>query len=237
MLDGVRDDGRPPAEPQMKQENPNDAIRRQILDYFFTRNAAATSRFGKKGSAIKISDVKRELKDLHGLAQAQVMSNLTYLIDRGWVKTVDQTKSVSTGRGTTIPSVVTFYEVSALGIELIEGESLFQPKERYPGINVQATGSNVITLGDGNLVNARYESTADRLAALKEALVLSDSLDDALKLDAAVDIETIRDQLAKPDPDRTVIAALWPRVSKVADAAGLASLALQVGELLRPLLG
>ena len=49
----------------------------------------ATSRYGKKGSAIKISDVKRELKARHELTQPQVMANLTYLIDRGWIKTVE----------------------------------------------------------------------------------------------------------------------------------------------------
>ena len=42
--------------------NPNDEIRRQILRYFYDRNANATSRMGKKGSAVKISDVRRELK-------------------------------------------------------------------------------------------------------------------------------------------------------------------------------
>ena len=46
--------------------NPNDNIREQILQYFYDRNAAATSRTGKKGSAVKISDVKRELKQRHG---------------------------------------------------------------------------------------------------------------------------------------------------------------------------
>lgn len=40
--------------------NPNDSIRRQILRYFYDRNSSATSIYGKKGSAVKISDVKRE---------------------------------------------------------------------------------------------------------------------------------------------------------------------------------
>src|SRR4051794_31727301 len=105
--------------------NPNDAIRQQILRYFYDRNAQATSRFGKKGSAVKISDVKRELKAQARLTQQQVQSNLTYLLDREWVKSVDQEKQVTTRRGTTIPSTVTFYEISAQGIERIEGESEF----------------------------------------------------------------------------------------------------------------
>ncbi len=47
--------------------NPNDEFRRQILQYFYDRNASATSHLGKKGSAAKISDIKKELKAQHGL--------------------------------------------------------------------------------------------------------------------------------------------------------------------------
>src|SRR5688572_372665 len=42
---------------QATETNPNDEIRRTILKYFYDQNANATSRFGKKGSAVKISDV------------------------------------------------------------------------------------------------------------------------------------------------------------------------------------
>jgi len=59
--------------------NPNDQIRLQILRYFYDRNANATSRYGKKGSAVRISDAKRDLKEKYGFTQTQVMSNLTYL--------------------------------------------------------------------------------------------------------------------------------------------------------------
>jgi hypothetical protein len=85
--------------------NPNDKIREQILKYFYDRNTHATSRFGKKGSAPKISDVKRELKSKIGLTQSQVVSNLTYLIDRKWINTIEVEKTV-TVKGGTIPSKV-----------------------------------------------------------------------------------------------------------------------------------
>ena len=151
---------------------PNDAIRSQILHYFYERNASATSRYGKKGSAVKISDAKRELKAQHGLTQQQVMSNLTYLIDRGWVKTVEQEKTVQV-RGGTVPSVVTWYEIAALGIEKIEGESEFKPQDPFAGINIHASGSNVITLGDGNVVNVKYEQLQRALDELKTAITAS----------------------------------------------------------------
>ena len=40
----------------------NNEIRRVMLQYFYERNENATSARGKKGSAVKISDVKKELK-------------------------------------------------------------------------------------------------------------------------------------------------------------------------------
>ena len=79
--------------------NPNDAVRKQILQYFYDRNAGATSARGKKGSAMKISDVKRELKTKFGLTQQSVISNLTYLIDRGWVKKCEVQKTVNVPGG------------------------------------------------------------------------------------------------------------------------------------------
>jgi hypothetical protein len=216
--------------------NPNDAIRSQILRYFYDRNARATSQFGKAGSAIKISDVKRQLKALQGLTQQQVMSNLTYLIDRGWVNTVEQKKSVSTARGTTVPSVVTFYTISAEGIDKIEGSSEFQASERYPGININATGSTVITLGDGNVVNASFRQLFEDLSGLKEAITSNEELSDEAKLDAAVDIETLKDQLAKAKPDPDVVSKLWPRIEKAAGLAGLAGLALQLAPMVQQLI-
>ena len=130
------------------------------------------------------------------------MSNLTYLIDRGWVKTVEIEKTVRV-KGGTVPSTVTWYEIAAPGIEKIEGESEFTPRERYAGINISATGSNVIQLGDGNIVNAEFSELHAKLQTLKQAISESKSLPEGDKLDIAVDIESLKDQLAKPHRTRT----------------------------------
>jgi hypothetical protein len=166
---------------------------------FYERNAGATSRFGKKGSAVKISDAKRELKERFDLTQTEVMSNLTYLIDQGWVKTINVEKTFRV-RGGTVPSTVTWYEIAAPGIDKFEGTSDFQQTARYEGININATGSNVITLGDGNVVNAKFEELHHRLTELKNAITECRSISDEQKLDMAVDGESIKDQLAKPKP-------------------------------------
>lgn len=215
--------------------NPNDVIRQQILQYFYDRNASATSHLGKKGSAVKISDAKRELKELHDLTQQQVISNLTYLIDQGWINTFDVEKTVKV-RGGTIPSTVTWYEIAAPGIDKIEGESEFQPPNRYPGINITASGENVITLGDGNIVNVHYEQLHKELSSLKQAVSECDSLSDNQKLDTAVDIESIKDQLAKSTPNKTIIKQLWSGIEKVVTAAGLVEFATKIQPLIASLL-
>jgi hypothetical protein len=215
--------------------NPNDKVRRQQLQYFYGRNKHATSRMGKKGSAVKISDAKRELKEQYGLKQQQVMANLTYLIDNGWVKTIDVEKTVIV-RGGTIPQVTTFYEITAKGIDKIEGGSQFEPKERYAGINITATGKNIITLGDGNVVNAQYSELRNALDELKQTITASATLGDADKLNFAVDVESIKDQLAKPEPNKTIIGHLWDGLEKVAVVAGVADAYQKVAPYIQALL-
>jgi hypothetical protein len=210
--------------------NPNDRIRKQILRYFYERNAGATSRFGKRGSAVKISDAKRELRGRFGLSQTEVMSNLTYLIDQRWVKTFDVEKTVNV-RGGTVPSKVTWYQIAAPGIDKFEEASDFQQSERYAGINISATGSNVITLGDGNVINAKFEELHNRLSEFKQAISAS-SMAEEWKLDLAADIESIKDQLAKSKPNKTIVTRLWSGVEKAAAVAGL----VEAVDKVRPLI-
>jgi hypothetical protein len=88
----------------------NNEIRRLMLQYFYNRNKNATSARGKKGSAVKISAAKKELKEAHGLTQQEVQSNLTYLISQGWVEEDKVEKSFTAPGGTVIPSSTSFYK-------------------------------------------------------------------------------------------------------------------------------
>lgn len=99
----------------------NNEIRRIMLEYFYDRNKNATSSRGKKGSAVKISDVKKELKATHSLTQQEVQSNLTYLISQGWVGEDAVEKSFTAPGGTVMPSTTSYYQITAAGIDKIEG--------------------------------------------------------------------------------------------------------------------
>jgi hypothetical protein len=215
-------------------ERGNTEIRALILDYFYKRNSNATSGMGKRGSAVKISDVKSELKSAHGLTQQQVHGNLTYLISQGWIEEKPVTKQVVARGGTTIPSTTTFYQITASGIDKIEGPGEFtMPK--FHGIKIEATGQNIITLGDGNQVNAEFGDIGSALVGLKDAVVASGEPEDR-KMSIVADIETMQSQLAKPKPNVNILAAAWESVRAAATIGGCAELVHQVGGLLAPLL-
>jgi len=192
----------------------NDQIRGMMLQYFYDRNKNATSTTGKRGSAVKISDIKSELKTMHGLTQQQVQSNLTYLISQGWVEEKSEEKQVTARGGTVIPSVTKYYQITAAGIDKIEGPSEYT-MPRFHGININATGQNIITLGDGNQVNAQFGDLGSALVELREAVTRSDA-DESQKLQIVADIDTIQSQLAKPEPNRSIISAAWETVKAAA---------------------
>lgn len=216
--------------------NPNDSIRKQILNYFYERNSNATSARGKKGSGVKIRDVKRQLKELHGLTQQEVMSNLTYLLDNGWINNdpVEKTFKVNGG---TVPQVTMYYRISAKGIDKVEGGSQFEPKVRYPNININAIGDkNIITTGDGNVVNTEFNDLRGALDGLKDAISRSHEINENEKLNNAADIESIKDQLAKPEPNKSVIASLWSGLEKIAVLSSLSDACAKVAPIIGGLL-
>ncbi len=216
--------------------NPNDEKRNKILRYFYDRNSNATSKYGKKGSAVKIGIIKKELKQIYSLSQQEVISNLNYLIDQNWIKTIEEAKQIPVKGGITIPSKVTWYEISADGIDKIEGESEFQSPSRFAGININATGGNIITLGDGNIVNAKFQTLHNDLTSLKDAITSDVNFSEEQKLDLSVDIESIKDQLVKQTPNKTIISHLWEGIEKVVTGSGLVELATKISPFIASLM-
>lgn len=210
-----------PKAKQIAPQRSNDEVRRLVLKYFYDRNKTATSTMGKRGSAVKISDVKRELKTRNELTQQEVQSNLTYLLSQGWVEEKAVEKQVQARGGIVIPSTTKYYIITSAGIDKIEGPSEFT-RDRFQGIRIEATGQNIITLGDGNQVNAKYRDVGEALAQLREAIKESHDLEEASKLDLVTDIDSLQDQLAKTEPNRSVVQAVWATIKSAATVAGLA---------------
>ncbi len=212
----------------------NNTIRRWMLQYFYDRNKNSTSMRGKKGAAVKISDVKKELKALHGLTQQEVQANLTYLLSEKWIEDVPEEKRISGPKGTVFPSSTSYYRITSAGMDKIDGSGEFtMPK--FHGININATGQSIITVGDGTQINAQFGDLGQALADLQKAITQSD-VPEAEKLAYAADIETIQSQLAKPSPIKAIVASAWSAVKGAAAINGCTALVAKVGGLIAPFL-
>jgi hypothetical protein len=210
-------------------------IRAIVLRYFYDRNANATSARGKKGYAVRISDVRKDLKLSHDLSRQDVIGNLNYLLSQGWIAEEQVAKSVPLRSGTIIPQATSYYKITAEGIDKIDGPGEFT-MDRFKGIRIEATGQNIITVGDGNQVDAKYQDAAGALVDLKHALVQSGHLSELEKLDAVADIDSIESQLAKASPNRAVISGAWNTVKRLETVVGLVEKVGKVAALLAPFL-
>ena len=208
----------------------SDQIRRFMLEYFHERNRNATSAMGKKGSAVKISDVKAELKAKHDLTQQEVQSNLTYLLSQGWVQEKQVKKEYQPKGGSVIPSITSYYQITAPGIDKIEGPGEFTMR-KFHDIRIDATGQNIITVGDGNQVDAQFGNIGEALAELRKAITVSDA-EERDKLAFVADIDTIQSQLAKPTPNKGIIVAAWETVKRAAVINGCAGFVQKVAGLI-----
>jgi hypothetical protein len=214
----------------------DDEVREIILRYLYDRNSNATSRRGKTtGAAVTISVMRAELKAGASLTVQEIHSNLTYLESQGWVEDRPLAKSFTTKRGGVIPAATSYYIITAAGIDKIGGPSMFS-RDRFEGIRIEATGQNIITLGDGNQVNARFQALGESLSELREAIKSSDKLDETQKLATVVDVDTLQTQLASPTPNRQLVSTLWEGINRAASVAGLAEAAAKVGFLIAGLL-
>jgi hypothetical protein len=208
----------------------NDDVRRIILRYFYERNQKATSVRGKRGSAAKISVIRKDLKERYGLTAQQVMENLRYLISQGWVEEQRVEKQVPLKTGTIVPQVTSFYAITASGIDKIEGPSEFT-RNPFHGIRIEATGQNIITVGDGNQVNAIFKDVGEALSDLAEEVRRSPVLTEEQKLTYVADIRSIQSQLVKPEPNREVIRTMWNGLQRLATIEGVAGLFQRVAQL------
>jgi hypothetical protein len=202
-------------------------VRSILLRYFYDRNRLATSA---SGFAVKISDIRKDLKASHSLSQQEVVGNLNYLMSQGWIVEEHIEKSVPLPSGTVIPQATSFYKITAAGIDKIEGPGEFT-MPRFHGIKIEATGQNIITLGDGNQINAEFSDLGKALTDLRGAIIKS-AAEEGRKMELVADVETIQSQLAKSRPNSGIVAAAWGAIKAAASINGCATLVERVGHLI-----
>jgi hypothetical protein len=210
----------------------NDEIRETILRFLYDRHRAAR---GVRAQETGLRDLQREMKAAHALSQQQVASNLDYLVQKGWVSPMTKAREFTTKYGTTRSAEQVRYKISATGIDRIEGESEFKRPDPYAGIQIENIGG-VTVVGDGNVVRTQFAGVAEALSQLRRAVNASD-LPDQDKLAVATEIQTIELQLAREEPDSTVIQRAWAAIKATATVGTLVDVVTRAGIALAPFVG
>jgi hypothetical protein len=210
-----------------------DEIRKEILKYLYDVHKSARSL---KGARVSMSQLKQDLKKL-GLKEQEIVRNLDYLIQSGWIRVENEEIEIKTPRGFTRKQFKSYYKISDVGINYFEGSSEFQRVSKsFSGINITNI-QGVTVIGDQNVVvNTQYLDLYRKLSLLSEAVRGSAQLSDKEKLEYTAEIETIKDQLAKPSPEKNIIRLAWEKLKPLATVSGIMSFFKQVAELIRGLL-
>jgi DNA-binding MarR family transcriptional regulator len=211
--------------------NPNDEVRDAILRHLYEVHQRAKS---PRSTGVLIRDLQKALRESLGYKQQEVASNLDYLVQKGWVREEVEPRTFNTQRGTVQAASRVTYKISDVGIDLLEGASMYRRDEHLSRINI-TTIAGVTVVGEGNVVNAKLTDLATSLSALEDAISHSGGLTDGQRLEVASDIATIQAQLQKPNPDVGVIQKIWGNVERVVTMGEFASLVAAAAEIVHRL--
>jgi hypothetical protein len=209
-----------------------DEIRDAILRHLYDVHRRAKS---PRSASIGIQDLQRALKAKYGYKQQDVASDLDYLIQKGWAVEVVQERTFQTPGGTTRRAEKITYKISDLGIDHLQGASMYERPDLRPYVNITNV-RGVTVVGDGNVVNAGFTDLSRVLKDLRTAVLASMSLNDPTKLNVAADIDTIQTQLQKPEPDRSIMRKAWEGIKAVVTVGELADLGMKAAALFGHLL-
>jgi len=197
----------------------NDEVRQKILEFLLSVRKKARSLVSVSAT---ITEIKRGLKP-SGISQNEVVTNLDFLVQHGWVIEEVEKRTFKSPRGFEFPSGKRKYKLSELGINHFEGASMFSKMSRFAGINIQNI-HGIIILGDHNIVRTEFIDIFKKLEQLENGMKMSSSITEEQKLITQADIQTIKDQLSKPVPDKNIIRRAMEGIFFLGSIPGLIEL-------------
>lgn len=211
----------------------HDVQRDRILRFLYERHTTAR---GPAKILIGIRDLQAELKKRHDMTQQEVSSNLDYLVQVGWAREVAKERSFTTAGGMELSQEQVKYKISDVGINHLEAGTMFKKPDSVSHVNITNI-KGVTVVGDGNVVNTEYTELSRALDELDKEIGGRRDISDEQKLDAAADLSTIRAQIAKKNPSREIVRAVWNSLEALSSLSGATDAFTKVKHLLAPLLG
>jgi hypothetical protein len=217
--------------------HPNDEVQTIMLTFLHDQHQSASSRQGKRGAMVTISELRRQLKIRFRLHHKAVHSNLHYLVDNGLVLKESVPTWVKTPRGGRAVPGTEYFGISAAGIDALDGPGKFsRPQEKEIGtINIHNSTNAVVNAGNGNHVVLEQRDNS-AFASLRAAIEQASDVDRESKLEAIAYVDTIRVQLSSPRPSVSIIQTAWNRIQSLATIASLTASVLAVAKSIGPFL-
>lgn len=192
--------------------NQEDKVRDAILKFLYEFNK-------EKAQWLTPPRVVHRLKQ-GGFDRHQVARGINFLKDEGFIN-----KRVERAGGMSFEKIM----ISSKGVQLFE-KSKFTRKT-FSTIALEGD-NNVLVLGDnlGSITQTKGISI-DELNRLIE-IVRKSALTEEKRMNLIGDVETIKSQLVKPNPSKSIIQTAWTTISAASTFSGAHDLLLKVKTLL-----
>jgi len=197
----------------------NDQIREILLTCLYEK---AKSSRGPSGIAVGIQELTSLVKEKVDIKQQEISVNLQFLIKNKYVDEKEIQNSFAKARFNAKPTIK--YELSQTGLSYFEQGSKFDLGDKNAGINIQMLNS-VAVLGNQNvvknIVRQEYKEGYLKIEELEKKVNLSSELNDEQKINVQADLETIKNQLAKSEPNKEIVKTAMSGLSFIADIVTL----------------
>lgn len=208
----------------MTDQVSNDLIREKILEALYHIFNKAR---GRDSQLVGIRELAQEVKkELSKIKESQVASNVGFLVQNDFIEEVEVKNFFAQSKfGNSKPSYK--YRLTRNGLAYFESGSKFDKSNVFAGIgDVTGNGNNII-IGNQNsitsIANTQY-SEGHRLAEdLRRRVNALGELTDDQKISIQSDIETIKSQLAKQQPDTSILQKAKDNIAFLADVATVAT--------------
>lgn len=209
-------------EPQISE----DEVRTTILKYFYDayKNPRGISSYKLKLKKI-YSDLKKK-----GIERKNVARTMIYFLESGWI--IEEIKEIPY---LTVKGESKTYRISKDGINFFDEPSKFQKNNSLAGINMSNIENSVIVFGDNNFIRNEHKDLAESLGKLGNQIRISSELSDDDKMDYQAEINTLKAQLAKSNPNKGIIQKSWESLKTVSTLGGVVSFYMKVKPLIESL--
>lgn len=201
-----------------------DLIRKKILEALHRIHKSARSR---NSQLVGIRDLAREVKkDFSDLRENGVAANVSFLVQNGYVEEIPVENFYAKSKfGNSKPSYK--YRLSREGLAYFEHGSMFDRSSVFAGIgDITGNGNNII-IGNQNsitsITNAQYSDGHKLAEDLRRRVNALGELSDDQKIAVQSDLETIKSQLAKQQPDASILQKAKDNIAFLADIVTVAT--------------